>query len=102
MGEKIFTSTQCSTREDKMRFFHQYIRWVRSNFDRKLFTKKFYQQLSMMFGHIAHYNLEGFYDTWCLDWTQQLDLLKRHQMAETVCGGDPMFTWVDVEHAIAV
>jgi hypothetical protein len=52
----------------------------------------------MSFGHIAHYDRSGFYDTW---FTQA-----RHRAAfveKTLrwpCHGDPEFTFSDVEYAI--
>lgn len=47
--------------EDQARFANQFVKFAKSGFDRSQFPKWFYQRLSMTFGHIAHYNQEGFY-----------------------------------------
>jgi hypothetical protein len=59
-----------------------------------------YQRLSNMFGHIAHYDIHGFYSTWftdiksCRDWVE-------HITGSWLAGiGDPRFTWSDVEKAL--
>jgi hypothetical protein len=59
-----------------------------------------YQHLSNMFGHIAHYNINGFYEQWfadlkvCCNWAE-------HITGNWLSGlGDPRFTWSDVERAL--
>ncbi len=41
-----------------------YLHFIESEWKRSLFTKTFYNRLSMCFGHIAHYDIHGFYETW--------------------------------------
>lgn len=56
-----FTATEWDTVEDKEKFAKHFIRFVESGFNKNLFYKWFYTRLSMTFGHIAHYNKDGFY-----------------------------------------
>lgn len=50
----------------------------------------------MMFGHIAHYDRNGFYDEWFregrADWTEYI-------LDRGAWFGDPEYTWSDVENA---
>jgi hypothetical protein len=57
-----------------------------------------YNRLSMCFGHIAHYNRTGFYETWFTSDADRLRFL-RHSL-DWPCWGDPEFTFCDVERAI--
>ena len=54
--------------------------------------------MSNCFGHIAHYDLRGFYSTWFADDAARLSFL-RHTLAFP-CYGDPAYTFSDVERAI--
>jgi len=51
----------------------------------------------MCFGHIAHRDRSGFYETWFRDDPQRLHFL-RHALASH-CWGCPEFTFSDVERA---
>lgn len=53
----------------------------------------------MCFGHIAHYNRDGFYQTWFRSPTSRLAFLCN--VAEWRCYGDPRFTFSDVERVLA-
>ena len=59
-----FVPTQFSTSAEKANFGNTLLHFLDANCARELFTKKFYNRLSMTFGHIAHYDIEGFYSTW--------------------------------------
>jgi len=50
-----FTATKFSTAADKAEFGNHFLRFIESEWAQPLFTKDFYQRLSMCFGHIAHY-----------------------------------------------
>ena len=63
-----------------------------------MFTKTFYNRLSNCFGHIAHYDLHGFYGTWFAHDALRLSFLQ-HTLSFS-CYGDPAFTFSDVERAI--
>jgi hypothetical protein len=50
-----FTATKFSTAADKAEFGNTVLRFIESEWASALFTKSFYNRLSMCFGHIAHY-----------------------------------------------
>ena len=95
-----FTPTQWATAEEKAKIANKLTRFILSGFQQAIFTKGMYQHLSNMFGHIAHYDINGFYATWfadiksCRDWAE-------HITGSWLSGiGDPRFTWSDVETAL--
>jgi hypothetical protein len=53
-----FTATKFSTAADKAEFGNTLLRFIESEWASALFTKRFYNRLSMCFSHIAHY-VEG-------------------------------------------
>lgn len=68
---------------------------------KSMWHKKAYRNLSQhLFGHIAHYNMDGFWHTWfeketqCHIWVDNI--------AERTVYGDPAWTWSDVEAAIKI
>jgi len=98
----MFTATQWNTAEDKARMADKLTKFILNGFQQGSFTKEMYKRLSTMFGHIAEYNLPGFYTVWfdddaaCLKWAE-------NAMRGGVLGfvvGDPAWTWSDVERAI--
>lgn len=93
-----FTPTQWSSVEEKAQFGNTLLHFIESGFKETLFTKKFYNRLMNTFGHIAHYNREGFFSEW---FTTEVDRLRflRH-LLQWPCYGDPTFTFSDVERAI--
>jgi len=95
---KDFTATQWDTADQKVKFAEQFKKFVESDFAWEKFPKWFYERLSMTFGHIAHYNQQGFYDTY-FTCTQN----KVYFLQETMkypCYGSPEFTYSDVEKKI--
>jgi hypothetical protein len=50
-----FTATKFSTAADKAEFGNTLLRFIESEWASALFTKHFYNRLSMCFAHIAHY-----------------------------------------------
>src|SRR5271166_2862794 len=56
-----FTARQWSTAEDKAKFANALMKFIADEFPRQSFSKSLYQRLSNTFGHIAHYNQNGFY-----------------------------------------
>ena len=93
-----FTPTEWSTAADKADFGNTLLHFLDAGCPRELFTKKFYNRLSMTFGNIAHYNLEGFYDTWFTRDRHRLGFVQK--LLRWPCHGDPKFTFSDVEDAI--
>ena len=93
-----FIPTKWSTAEEKARFGNALLHLIDSGFARNLFTDRLYGRLSNCFGHIAHYNLTGFYEEWFLSLTAQVRFLE-HTL-RFPCYGEPEFTFSDVESEI--
>ena len=93
-----FAGTQWESAERKAEFARDFIRFVESDFDRRRFTDKFYRRLSKTYGHIAHYNRAGFYDTFFTTTEDKVRFLR--QTAGHTCVGDPAYTYSDVERAL--
>ena len=95
----MFIATQWATAADKEKFVAAFKRFVQRGFPPSAFTKKMYQQMSMMRGHIAEYNQLGFYNVWFRAPASRAEFLNR--WARSPVYGDPSHTWSDVERAIA-
>ncbi|MGA9672994.1 MAG: hypothetical protein WBQ94_27590 [Terracidiphilus sp.] len=93
-----FTATKFSTAADKAEFGNTLLRFIESEWAPALFTKSFYNRLSMCFAHIAHYNRTQFYEEWFSSLSAQVRFLK-HTL-RFPCYGDPEYTFSDVERAI--
>ncbi len=93
-----FTATRHSTAEGKARFCDTFVRFVVRGFDRKAFTTRFYQRLSLIFGHIAHFNADGFWEIWFSTPARQRQFVQR--VHEWVAMGDPHFCWSDAEREL--
>jgi hypothetical protein len=93
-----FTATKFSTAADKAEFGNTLLRFIESEWALALFTKSFYNRLSMCFGHIAHYNRTQFYEEWFSSLAAQVRFLK-HTL-RFPCYGDPEYTFSDAERAI--
>lgn len=93
-----FVPTQFSTAADKAIFGNTLLHFLDSDCARDLFTRKFYNRLSMTFGHIAHCDIEGFYSTWFTRDRHRVGFIQK--LLHWPCHGDPKFTFSDVEHAI--
>jgi hypothetical protein len=93
-----FQATKFSTAQDKADFGNTFLHFIESEWARTAFTRSFYNRLSMCFGHIAHYDATGFYETW---FTSDADRLRfiSHALAWP-CWGDPEWTFCDVERAL--
>lgn len=94
----MFTPTKWDSAQDKADFANKFIRFIENGFQETQFTKKFYTRLSNCFGHIAHYNKFGFYDTWFSDYYSQVAFL--NNALTHSCYGDPAWTYSDVERAL--
>ena len=93
-----FTPTRWDTAQDKRWFAQQFMRFVQGDFLVKYFTERFYRRLSNTFGHIAHYNRDGFWSTFFTTTVDKLRFLE--QTLEHPCWGDPAWTYSDVERAL--
>lgn len=93
-----FTATEWSSPEDKAKFCNQFVRFVEGGFKREQFPKWFYTRLSMTFGHIAHYNQDGFYRTFFTS-TNNICYFLQETLAYP-CSGFPEYTYSDAEKVI--
>src|SRR5271169_2445 len=93
-----FTPTKWETANDKAAFANRFVRFVQSDFAAKHFTEKFYRRLSNTFGHIAHFNRGGFWDTFFTSTADKVRFLKL--TVQYPCYGDPAWTFSDVEQAV--
>jgi len=96
-----FTPTDFDSASEKARFANHFIRFVESGFKETLFPKWFYTRLSLTFGHIAHFNQQGFYATFFTTTRGKLDFLRQTVEFPSMMGGDPRYTYSDVERVLA-
>lgn len=93
-----FTPTRFCPASTKAWFAAHYLRFVSSDFPRHQFTNRFYQQLMHTSGHIAHYDLAGFWSEFFTSLDGKVEFLQ--QTDQHPCHGQPQHTWCDVERAI--
>lgn len=93
-----FTATKFSTAAEKADIMNKLAAFAEGGFKRPQFTKALYSRLSNMFMHIAHYDINGFYDEWFADETSRLNWLYYIKENGGMCGS-PEHTWVDAERA---
>jgi hypothetical protein len=94
-----FTATAFSSAADKAVFANALVRFLAKDCPESGFTKKLYHRLSLCFGHIAHYNKDGFYGNFFTDTGGKLEFV--HQTLEWPAYGSPDYTYCDVERAVA-
>lgn len=90
-----FVDTKFDTAKDKAEFANRFRLFVTNDFDMVYFTKAFYRRLSGTFGHIAHYDLMGFWNEFFTNTADKLEFLKRTRDHSVY--GDPRHTYSDVE-----
>lgn len=93
-----FISTEWDSSEQKAKFANQFIKFVINGFQRRHFPKWFYCRLMNTFGHIAHFNQQGFWETFFVTKRRTLQFLGL--TLNHFCYGDPKYTYSDVEQAI--
>lgn len=93
-----FVPTRFSSAADKADFGNALLHFLDTDCPQELFTENLYHRLSMTFGHIAHYDRAGFYDTWFTRARHKLGFVEK--TLRWPCHGDSEFTFSDVEHAI--
>jgi hypothetical protein len=96
-GEQ-FTPTKWDDAQTKANFGRQFVKFVKSDFDAKRFSQAFYRRLALTFGHIAHFNRQGFFDTFFTTTEGKVRFLR--MTLNHPCYGDPAFTYSDVERAL--
>lgn len=94
----MFVPTKFDTVETKAQAANDLVAFIRGGFQEKAFTPALYKHLSLhLFGHIAHYNRDGFYAEWFSTPAQRLEWID--YVIERPVYGDPQYTWSDVERA---
>lgn len=93
-----FAPTQWECADRKAHFARQFIRFVESDFAKDRFAHTFYLRLSLAFGHIAHFNQAGFYETFFTTTADKVRFLRMTLKHE--CYGDAGYTYSDVERAL--
>ena len=96
--EAEFAPTRFCPASNKAWFAGHYLRFVSSGFPRHQFTTRFYRQLIHTFGHIACYDLHGFWTEFFATGEGRVAFLE--QCMSWPCHGSPEHTWCDVERAI--
>lgn len=93
-----FVPTKFVTAQEKADFANWLIDFIDSGFKETKFFKARYTRLSMCFGHIAHFNKLGFYETWFENAARQNAFIDN--IMRSPCFGDPAWTFSDVEKKI--
>jgi len=93
-----FTKTEFHDTKEKSDFANWLVAFIEAGYPREAFSKRWYTLLSCCFGHIAHFDIHGFYDTKFIDPEARAAFLRGLLRAH--CSGDPGFTMSDVEDAI--
>ncbi len=93
-----FTPTKWDDAQTKANFGRQFIKFVESDFDPGRFSQAFYRRLALTFGHIAHFNRQGFYGTFFTTTEGKGRFLR--MTLDHHCYGDPSYTYSDVERAM--
>jgi hypothetical protein len=95
-----FVPTKFSSAEDKAKAANRLVRFIERGFPATAWNKPLYNSLYLhLFGHIAHYDAAGFWAEWFSTPERQARWLE--YAVESPRYGDPAFTWVDVETAVA-
>ena len=94
-----FIATEFSSAADKAAFANDLMRFLAKDYPDTGFTKKLYHRLSLCFGHIAHYNRDGFYGRFFADIGGKLEFVR--QTLAWPAYGAPDYTYCDVERAVA-
>jgi hypothetical protein len=94
----MFAATDFYSAEDKAWFGNYLLDFIAADFPRAKFTKKFYERLSSTFGHIAHYDLLGFWQTFFESTADKVEFLR--QTLNWSFYGHPETTFSDVEKAV--
>lgn len=92
-----FSPTKYDSAEDKAKIVNDTIRFLRANTPLARFTKQLYSAYSLHFGHIAHYNREGFHDEWFSSAARRLRFVL--QIVESPSWGFGP-DWIDVRNAL--
>src|SRR5436853_622236 len=100
-GAEQFTATEWDSAEDKAKWANAMASWIQRGFPQNGWRKSLYHHLQLhMYGHIAHFNMHGFYSEWFANIHLQLQWLQYAARGGAYgMVGDPAHTWCDVELA---
>ena len=93
-----FTATQWDSAEAKASFANALMTFIANEFPRQRFTNSLYQRLGNTFGHVAHYNIDGYYSVFFERDADKIVFLD--QTLRWPSFGDPTCTFCDVERAV--
>lgn len=95
-SEKVYLSAA-----DKAKTCALFVRFVESGFSFNIWKghRALYVSLNSMYGHIAHFNSDGFFSTWFVSARHQIAFLQRARDWR-VFYGDPRHTRSDMERAL--
>jgi hypothetical protein len=93
-----FHPTKWDSAEQKAQFGNKLLKFIADDFPRHAFTKQLYRRLHLTFGHIANYNLDGFYSTFFETTFTKIEFIE--QTISWPCWGDSEHTYCDLERAI--
>jgi hypothetical protein len=74
-----FAATKFATATDKRLFIEDLIQFFCNHCERDQFTRRIYDGLYLHLGHIAHYNLHQFYNTWFEEPVMRVQFLEHHE-----------------------
>lgn len=94
---KMFASTEHTSSKEKAEFANRLASFVINGFQLGHFTNIIYNHLNHCFGHIAHYNRDGFYAVWFASPEQQSKFIRHVLEHKSV--GSSKYTFSDVEAA---
>jgi len=98
LAPHAFVATSFETAEDKARMGDMLLSFIARGMPRSAWNKRLYRRLSNMFGFIAHYDINGFWEEQLS--TTQARIAFLEQIEAYPCWGQPTHTWSDVERKI--
>jgi len=87
-----FIDTEHDPASEKAAFINALCWFLIRGCQRNCFTKRMYHHLSLYMGHIAHYNIDGFYAEWFSTISRQIEFIRDHSSPFRQVYGD----WQDV------
>lgn len=94
---EMFTATEHTPAKEKAEWANRLASFIVNGFKPGDFTNLIYNRLNQCFGHIAHYNRDGFYSVWFATPEQQAKFIK--YTLDFKSYGNPKYTFCDVEQA---
>lgn len=96
--ESMFTATKWDRADVKFKYAKRLCRFLERRCPKKSWNKAFYNRLMQMFGFIAHYSVDGFWDSRLKGPVERLRTVEA--ILNHPCHGMPDHTWCDVERVV--